>query len=199
MNDWLARLRAQFGGHGRIWWLAFLGGALVCAFWGARTVEEAFAPATALLGAALVALAILDARFFWLPDALTLPLVALGLALAVFEGRETALAHALAAAGAFAALWALNRLYRAWRGRDGLGLGDAKLLAAAGAWVGPFALPGLVLAAAATGLLFALAAKAIGREMHGTTELPFGVFLCLAFWLTWLYGPLLPALYGGGH
>jgi leader peptidase (prepilin peptidase)/N-methyltransferase len=72
-----------------------------------------------------------------------------------------------------------------------LGLGDAKLLAAAGAWLGWPALPGLVAAAAAGALAVALARAALGERLAAATRIAFGPYLALALWLFWLYGPLL--------
>jgi leader peptidase (prepilin peptidase)/N-methyltransferase len=70
-----------------------------------------------------------------------------------------------------------------------MGLGDAKLLAAAGAWLGWQALPGLVVIAALAALAVALAQAARGAKLAATTRIAFGSYLALAFWLVWLYGP----------
>ena len=87
----------------------------------------------------------------------------------------------------------ISLAYRGLRRREGLGLGDAKLLAAAGAWVGWVGLPSVVMLGAVFGLVTALAMRMTGREVGRVTELPFGPALALAFWLVWLYGPLVPA------
>jgi leader peptidase (prepilin peptidase)/N-methyltransferase len=82
-------------------------------------------------------------------------------------------------------------LYRRMRGRHGLGLGDAKLLAAAGAWLGWAALPSVVVIAAVLALALALA-QALGcAKLALTGKLAFGPHLALAFWLVWLCGPLI--------
>ena len=78
------------------------------------------------------------------------------------------------------------------RGREGLGRGDAKLLAAAGAWVGVRALPQVVLAAALAGLVAAACLRLAGVRLGAQSALPFGPFLALATWLVWL----APALAG---
>jgi leader peptidase (prepilin peptidase)/N-methyltransferase len=83
-------------------------------------------------------------------------------------------------------------VYRAIRGRDGLGGGDAKLLAAAGAWVGVRALPQVVLFAAIAGLVAAAGLRIAGVRLGAQSALPFGPFLALATWLVWL----APALVG---
>ena len=142
------------------------------------------------LGWVLLALALIDAREGLLPDLLTLPLVLAGLAAAVFLEPDALLAHAIGAVAGFAGFWALALLYKCIRRREGLGLGDAKLLAGAGAWLGWGALPSVVLIAAVAGLGAALAAGLAGRRVALDMKLPFGPALCLGFWLVWLYGPL---------
>ena len=75
-------------------------------------------------------------------------------------------------------------------GREGLGLGDAKLFAAAGAWVSWEGLPSVLLLAAAGALAWHLgAARWGGRRLEGR-ELPFGPYLAAALWLVWLHGPV---------
>ena len=142
------------------------------------------------LGWWLLALGWIDARHWLLPDALTLPLViaGLGAALAFDPGGLTD--RALGAAIGYLALRLVALLYRKLRGRDGLGEGDAKLLAAAGAWVGASGLPQVVLIAALAGLVAAAGARLAGARLSATSALPFGPFLALATWLVWL----LPAL-----
>jgi len=76
------------------------------------------------------------------------------------------------------------------RGREGLGQGDAKLLAAAGAWLGAYALPQVILVAALAALLAAAALRLSGREIRALSALPFGPFLAVAIWALWLFGPL---------
>ena len=97
-----------------------------------------FGPATALLGWWLLALALIDLRSWRLPDVLTLPLVVAGLVAAWLDFLPgTGLARAIAGAVlGYVALAGIAWVYRRLRHREGLGLGDAKLLAAAGAWLG---------------------------------------------------------------
>jgi leader peptidase (prepilin peptidase)/N-methyltransferase len=140
-----------------------------------------------------LALAWIDARCWLLPDILTLPLVVVGLAAAALapETLPGALfARALGAALGYSVLQAVAWLYKRLRGRDGLGGGDAKLLAAAGAWVGAGALPSVVFVAAASALAAALLSRLRGIRLAAQSALPFGPFLALAAWLVWLFGPL---------
>ncbi len=145
------------------------------------------------LGWCLLILAVIDYRHLILPDVITLPLIPLGLAVAYWLRPEDILTHVAGAALGFFALALIAWLYRYFRGRDGLGLGDAKLLAAAGAWLGWQALPGVVLVAAVMALLTALAASLIGDRLSATSEVAFGPYLALAFWASWLVGPLILA------
>lgn len=144
---------------------------------------------TALLGWQLLLIAVVDAEHFWLPDSLTLPLLASGLAAAAVLDRSLPDAVAGAAAG-FAGLWLLARAYRRVRGREGLGGGDPFLLAAGGAWTGWIGLPSILLWAALSGLSIVAARLLTGRAVSGADRLPFGVFLAVGVWLTWLLGPL---------
>jgi leader peptidase (prepilin peptidase)/N-methyltransferase len=135
----------------------------------------------ALLGWWLLALALIDLETWLLPDVLTLPLIAAGLAVSAFglvPGMSLANAAAGAAAG-YLVLAGTGYLYRRLRGREGLGLGDAKLLAAAGAWLGLASLPWVVLGAALLGLVLAVLRA---RPLRAETAVPFGPPLALAFW-----------------
>jgi leader peptidase (prepilin peptidase)/N-methyltransferase len=142
-----------------------------------------------LLGWALLALGWIDWENMILPDVLTLPLLLLGL-LATWILAPASLAdHAGAAVAGYLAFRALEIGYRRLRGRDGLGQGDAKLLAAAGAWAGLEALPLVVLGGALAGLCAALFMRLRGAQVGATTALPFGPGLALALWIVWLYVP----------
>ena len=145
-----------------------------------------------ILGWWLLALAWIDARHWVLPDVLTLPLVIAGLAAALAFDPAAAGERTLGAATGYLALRVVAGLYRKIRGRDGLGEGDAKLLAAAGAWVGLSALPPVVLIAALGGLAAALCLRFAGVRLGALSALPFGPFLALATWLVWLLPALKP-------
>ena len=140
-----------------------------------------------VLGWTLLALAWIDYQAFILPDVLTLPLVLAGLAVTYWLDPETLTAHAAAAALAYLLFRGVAWVYRRLRGRDGLGEGDAKLMAAAGAWVGVTALSGVLLG----GALLTLAVASVdalrrGEGLRATTRLPFGPGLCVALWVVWL-------------
>lgn len=142
------------------------------------------------IGWTLLTLAWIDCTDLLLPDVLTLPLLLAGLAMAWFWRPDELVDHCLAAIVAYLSFQGLGIAYRLLRGWDGLGGGDAKLLAAAGAWVGLAALPLIVLASALFGLLAALGIALRGRTMTSRTQIPFGPCIAFAFWLVWLYkGP----------
>lgn len=142
------------------------------------------------LGWVLLCLAAIDVAALRLPDVLTLPLLGAGLAEAAFLPGRPILDHLAGAAVGWALLAGVALAYRRWRGIDGLGLGDAKLLAAAGAWLGWRALPSVLLIAC----LAAFAWVAVLRLRRGrqvlSEPIAFGAPLALAFWIAWLHGPL---------
>jgi leader peptidase (prepilin peptidase)/N-methyltransferase len=138
----------------------------------------------------LIALAVIDARDGLLPDALTLPLIPAGLALTWVLSPADLPAHLAGCAAGYLSFACLVFLYRTLRGREGLGLGDAKLLAGAGAWLSWQGLPSLVFLAALFSLMSALLLRGTGRPVTFASRLAFGPGLCAGFWLVWLYGPL---------
>jgi leader peptidase (prepilin peptidase)/N-methyltransferase len=138
------------------------------------------------LGWTLLTLAWIDAERMLLPDPLTLPLLLAGLA-AAWPDPDALTARAAGAAVGYVAFRAVALGYRRLRGRAGLGAGDAKLLAAGGAWLGLGLLPALILLAASLGLAHALLIMARGRRLTATTAVPFGPGLALAIWLLWLW------------
>ena len=147
---------------------------------------------TCLLGWVLLPLALIDRRHFLLPDALTLPLLALGLLGTVWLDPLSLPDHALGAAVGYTIFAAISLGYRRLRGRDGLGWGDVKLLAACGAWLGWAGLPSVVLMASILGLLEALLPRLRGTGPPAEERIAFGTWLCAGLWLGWLYGPQLP-------
>ena len=159
------------------------------AWWRLPGPEVGWLWASCVLGWALLALAWIDARHFRLPDALTLPLIPAGLLATQALAPAAVLDHAVAALAGYASFALVAAGYRRWRGRAGLGAGDAKLLASCGAWLGLEALPMLVLLAALLGLAMALALAWRQGRLRGDMAVPFGPALALACWLLWLWGP----------
>jgi leader peptidase (prepilin peptidase) / N-methyltransferase len=167
-------------------------GALLVAVWAASVSDGLALWASCVLGWVLLTLAAIDFRDGILPDVLTLPLIGIGLAATYFLApwQMLVIDSAVGAAAGFVLFVLIRWLYSRLRGREGLGLGDAKLLAAAGAWVTWNGLPSVVLIGAATGLVLALIMRLRGVELTLNQQVPFGPALCLGTWLVWLYGPI---------
>ncbi len=139
--------------------------------------------AGALFGWILIALMALDIEHLWLPDRLTLPLLAGGLAL----GPGTLVERLALAAGVGAALFLLRSAHHRLRGRHGLGLGDVKLGAAIAAWlpavlIGPFF---LLAALVGLGLSTAVGVRQ-GWQALASVRLPFGAAMATAAFPLWL-------------
>jgi len=155
-------------------------------------------------GLALIMLAIaaVDARYFIIPDALNAAGLALGLVHAVMVGEGSAIESlalaALRAAALALVFLALRLIYARLRGRQGLGLGDVKLAAVAGAWLGWNAIPVAIEIAAVSALaVYAPRHYLLRRPLRATTRLPFGLFFAPAIWLGWLLdATVLPYWYG---
>ena len=144
------------------------------------------APVTFLFGCWLLLLAILDLEHQWLPDRLTLPLIPAGLAVG-WIGIGPALGdRAIGAVAGFAVLAGIALAYRRLRGREGLGGGDPKLLAAIGAWLGWRQLPLVLLGAGLVGLAVILLMRARGKSVAATDRLPLGTLMALVAWPIWL-------------
>ena len=149
-----------------------------------------------IFGAGLVVLAFVDAHTKLLPDALTLPLLWLGVVLQLFPetrtvGLEASIWGVLAG---YLPMWLLAQLYRLLRGRDGLGMGDVKMLAAMGAWSGAAVLPSVIFVASLLGIAGVLCFRLSRRvrraddhshELHDSHELhaefPFGPWIIAAY------------------
>ncbi len=146
--------------------------------------------ATAALGWQLLLIALIDAENFWLPDELTLPLIATGLIASAVLASGWPIPQIIGAIAGFAGLWLIALAYQRLRDRQGMGSGDPILFAGVGAWVGWQGLPTALLWACAAGFSIVLTLLITRRGVSATDRLPFGTFLAIGLWLTWLYGPL---------
>lgn len=127
----------------------------------------------------LIALGTIDWDTGYLPDAITLPLIWAGL-LANLQGRYVPLDHAvIGAAAGYVIFRALGALYHRLRGREGLGQGDAKLLAAIGAWAGWTSLAPTVFIASFAALAWIAGASLFGKPYRADSEIAFGPFLAI--------------------
>lgn len=134
-----------------------------------------------LLGA-LLALAIIDLRTYRLPNFLTFPLIAFGLIYNFILALDF-YPYLLGAVLGYAIFWTVETAYRLIRKRDGLGRGDAKLLAVGGAWCGAMALPFIILIASASALALVLLKPQSERRL---VKLAFGPYLAAAIAVTFL-------------
>jgi leader peptidase (prepilin peptidase) / N-methyltransferase len=151
------------------------------------------------LGLIMLGVASADSRRFVVPNALTGGAFALGLIHAAatgpdsgFEGALMALSRAALAAGLF---MILRVAYRGLRGREGVGLGDVKLAAVAGAWLTLPMLPIAIEIAAITALAaYTLRQRKRVRVLRAVGRVPFGAFLAPAIWFGWVLDTMLPNL-----
>jgi leader peptidase (prepilin peptidase) / N-methyltransferase len=139
----------------------------------------------ALLCALCAILAWIDIRHGIIPDWLNLSIAALGLITIILSGDRAATIQALGEGAAIGAtFWLLRRLYFAFRGIQGLGLGDVKFLGAAGIWVGVAGIPMLLLVATITALACVGAMQLSGRTLTAQTSMSFGPFLAAGLLVT---------------
>ena len=164
--------------------------AVIAVIWAAVSLPPGMIWLGAVLGWWLIVLAVIDARDLILPDILTLPLLVAGLGVTYFIAPAALGHHAAGAVAGFAVIALVGFAYRRVRGRDGIGLGDAKLMAAAGAWVSWTGLSGVILIAALSGIVVSLLGAVAGRR-DLADRLPFGPHIALGTWIIWLYGPLV--------
>ena len=142
-----------------------------------------------VLGWQLLLLGLLDLRHFWLPDRLVALLAATGLipaALVAASDVRLLAGPLMGAALGFALLWLAARVYRGWRGREGLGAGDPKLLGAIGLWLGPLGVVETLLGACLAGLAAVAGLIVARRAPTGATPLPLGTLLALAGFTVYL-------------
>jgi leader peptidase (prepilin peptidase)/N-methyltransferase len=138
----------------------------------------------------LVALSGIDFRTQLLPDQLTLPLLWLGLLLALKPMFVAAPAAILGAAIGYLSLWSVYWLFKLLTGKEGMGHGDFKLLAALGAWMGPLAILPIVLLSSLIGAIVGAGLIALSRHERGV-PMPFGPFIAMAGWVWFVAGDTL--------
>lgn len=143
----------------------------------------------------LIALAGIDIDTQLLPDNITLPLLWLGLLYNLFLGPVLLADAVIGAAAGYLLLWSVYWLFRLATGKEGMGFGDFKLLAALGAWLGWQSLPLIVLLSSVVGAVLGIAIIVL-RGKDRSQPLPFGPYLAMAGWLTLLYGEPLARFIG---
>jgi leader peptidase (prepilin peptidase)/N-methyltransferase len=149
---------------------------------------------------ALIALSMIDVDHQLLPDAITLPLLWLGLLLSLFTVNSASVlfigpeAAIVGAAAGYLVLWSVYHLFRLLTGKEGMGYGDFKLLAAIGAWLGWEVLPMVVFLSALVGAVIGIAQIVFGGRTR-EQPIPYGPYLAAAGWIAMLWGQQLTDLY----
>lgn len=147
------------------------------------------------LAGLLAALAVIDLKTFRLPNSLTLAVAGLGGVMVWVTRADMWQHHLIGGLIGYGVLWGVEVGYKALRGREGLGRGDAKLLGALGLWVGWTGLAPTLLIASFGGLVFALIYSI--RSGNGSPGMiAFGPWIALGGWIIWLAGPALRPLMG---
>jgi leader peptidase (prepilin peptidase)/N-methyltransferase len=143
---------------------------------------------------AMVPLFLIDFDRQILPDAITLPLLWLGLLCSLNGIFIDSHASIIGAAAGYLSLWLIYHLFRLVTGKEGMGYGDFKLLGAIGAWVGWQSLPLVILFSSVVGAIIGITLIfAKGRDHN--QPMPFGPFLAAAGWITLLWGKDIITLY----
>ncbi|NCF15903.1 MAG: prepilin peptidase, partial [Gammaproteobacteria bacterium] len=149
----------------------------------------------------LVPIAMIDADTQLIPDSIVLPLLWIGLAMSLFHpmaGAQTLFISPqdaiVGAMAGYLSLWSIYWLFKLITGKEGMGYGDFKLLAALGAWLGWQQLPLIILMSAVVGAIVGIALMAI-RKHERSVPIPFGPFLAAAGWITMLWGDAIKTTY----
>ncbi len=147
----------------------------------------------------LLALAVIDIDRYLLPDSLTLPLLWAGLLVSLVNVGGVPLtvdvrSSLIGAAAGYLSLWSVYQLFKLVTGKEGMGHGDFKLLAALGAWLGWQQLPLVIVLSAGVGAVLGSALLLLGGKSR-QTPIPFGPYLAAAGWIALLWGEQLTGLY----
>ena len=150
---------------------------------------------------ALIPITLIDFDHQLIPDSIVLPLLWVGLIMSLFHpvpGATTLFISPadaiLGAAAGYLAFWTVYQVFRLLTGKEGMGYGDFKLLAAMGAWLGWQALPTIILMSAFVGAVVGILLM-IFRGRDHQVPMPFGPFLAAAGWITMLYGETIRHAY----
>ena len=150
--------------------------------------------AALLLTWVLVALTFIDLDKMLLPDQLTLPLLWGGLLFNLSGGFAPLADAVIGAMAGYLVLWSLYWAFKLLTGKEGIGYGDFKLLAALGAWLGWQALPIILLLSSLVGAIIGISLIAL-RKHHQGNPIPFGPYLAIAGWIALLWGDTITRWY----
>lgn len=143
---------------------------------------------------ALISLTMIDADTKLLPDQITLPLLWLGLLINLLGFNVDLQSAVLGAIFGYLSLWSVYWAFKLLTGKEGMGYGDFKLLAALGAWMGWQALPVIILLSSLVGAILGILILTLNKQGKDTA-LPFGPYLAAAGWITFLWGDQITAAY----
>jgi leader peptidase (prepilin peptidase)/N-methyltransferase len=146
------------------------------------------------LTAMLIALAGIDIDHQLLPDNMTIPLMWAGIAISFWSVHIDLTASVMGAICGYLVLWIVYHVFRLLTGKEGMGYGDFKLLAALGAWMGWQMLPLVILFSSVVGAVVGLALMGIGR-LKKDKPMPFGPFIAAAGWIALIWGDQIVEFY----
>ena len=149
-----------------------------------------------LLAAFLIAMAGIDIDHQLLPDNMTLPLMWGGIVASFWSIHTDLPSSVIGAIAGYLILWSIYHLFRLLTGKEGMGYGDFKLLAALGAWMGWQMLPLIVLLSSVVGAVVGVALMATGK-MNRDKPMPFGPFIAAAGWIALIWGSWIIDSYTG--
>ncbi|GLQ00980.1 MAG TPA: prepilin peptidase [Methylophaga aminisulfidivorans] len=147
-----------------------------------------------LLSWALIALTFIDVDHQLLPDKITLPLIWLGLAFNLSGVYTDLHSSVIGAIAGYLSLWSIYHLFKLVTGKEGMGYGDFKLLAALGAWMGWQALPMIVLLSSFVGALIGITLVLL-KQHQREIPIPFGPYLAIAGWIALVWGEIINSAY----
>lgn len=142
----------------------------------------------------LITLTVIDIDHQLLPDSITIPLLWVGLFCNLIGWHVSLSSAVLGAIIGYLFLWSIYWIFKILTGKDGMGYGDFKLLAALGAWLGWMALPQIILIAALSGALVGISLIVL-RLYSRSNSIPFGPFLALAGWIALIWGDKINQFY----
>jgi leader peptidase (prepilin peptidase)/N-methyltransferase len=142
----------------------------------------------------LIALTLIDLDKQLLPDNMTLPLMWLGLLLSFFNIFTDIQSSLMGAMSGYLILWSVFQVFRMVTGKEGMGFGDFKLLAALGAWMGWTLLPMIILLSSVVGSIVGITMIITGQSKR-QQPIPFGPYLAIAGWIALLWGHEINQLY----
>jgi leader peptidase (prepilin peptidase)/N-methyltransferase len=142
----------------------------------------------------LITLTLIDLKTQLLPDSITLPLLWLGILLSFFDVFTDLASSVIGAMAGYMILWSVYQLFKLLTGKEGMGFGDFKLLAALGAWIGYSYLPQIILVSSVVGSVFGISLLIIGKTKQ-QQPIPFGPYLAVAGWIALLWGETINTTY----